>query len=74
MMQTINLNKNPEIVGYSFALSESCFWCATILDYRELYACPTCACSVSLIPLGKDEQYNIKLGSSIEMSFSKRVD
>jgi len=55
-MQTVDLIKNPEILGYSFALCESCFWCATILDFRDQRACPACAGDISLIPLGKDEQ------------------
>jgi hypothetical protein len=73
-MQTVNLIKNPE--GHSFALCESCFWCATILDNRKQQACPACTGSVSLIPLARDEKYRIKLESTmgLEMSFSKRAD
>ena len=61
--------------GFHFALCESCFWSATILTMKERIACPACPdSSVSLIPLGADEQYRIRLGTSagLELSFSKR--
>jgi hypothetical protein len=63
-----------------FALCESCFWSATIFksDKKQEHktnACPVCFndSSVSLIPLTKDEVYELSTRSKggLEMKFSK---
>jgi hypothetical protein len=65
-----------------FALCESCFWSATIFKSdkkQELKtnACPVCFNdnSVSLIPLTKDEAYELSTRSKggLEMKFSKFI-
>ena len=65
-----------------FALCESCFWSATIFksDKKQEHktnACPVCFNdnSVSLIPLTKDEAYELSTRSKggLEMKFSKLV-
>jgi hypothetical protein len=69
-----------------FALCESCFWSATILynptknnhndgatDKTILQVCPECKNnSMSLIPLEKEEVYQISIGSKrgLEIQFS----
>jgi hypothetical protein len=62
-----------------FALCESCFWSATILkpkdnDICRSETCPVCSIgSVSLIPLGNDEAYELEVRpkGGLEMRFSK---
>ncbi len=65
-----------------FALCESCFWSATIFksDKKQEHktnACPVCFndSSVSLIPLAKDEVYELSIRSKggLEMKFSKLI-
>jgi hypothetical protein len=65
-----------------FALCELCFWSATIFksDKKQEYktnACPVCFndSSVSLIPLTKDEVYELSIRSKggLEMKFSKLI-
>ena len=65
-----------------FALCESCFWSATIFksDKKQEHktnACPVCFNdnSVSLIPLTKDEAYELSTRSKggLEMKFSKFI-
>ena len=65
-----------------FALCESCFWSATIFksDKKQEHktnTCPVCFndSSVSLIPLIKDEVYELSMRSKggIEMKFSKLI-
>jgi hypothetical protein len=65
-----------------FALCESCFWSATIFksDKKQeqiTNTCPICFndSSVSLIPLTKDEVYELSMRSKggIEMKFSKLI-
>jgi hypothetical protein len=76
-------------VGYNiytshrhFALCESCFWSATIFksDKKQeqiINTCPICfkENSVSLIPLTKDEAYELSIRSKggLEMKFSKLI-
>jgi hypothetical protein len=78
---------NPLIqhVGYNytdnrhFALCKSCFWSATIFKFpTEEYTtdiCPVCFNynSISLIPLTKDEVYELSIRSKggLEIKFSK---
>ena len=71
MQATVNSMASSE---FHFALCESCFWCATVINFKQQHVCPSCSGSVSLIPLARDEQYRIEFGSSagLEMSFSKR--
>lgn len=71
------MQANTVIVGKlarkRFALCESCFWSATLLDERDV-SCPSCpGSSVSLIPLAKDEEYRLKVSPSagLELSFSR---
>lgn len=70
------MQANTVIVGKlarkRFALRESCFWSATLLDERDM-SCPSCPGSVSLIPLAKDEEYRLKVSPSagLELSFSR---
>ena len=56
----------------NFALCGSYFRSATILHEAEV-SCPTCAESVSLIPLARDEGYRLKISpaSGVEVSFSR---
>ncbi|HZB16929.1 MAG TPA: hypothetical protein VE445_07150 [Nitrososphaeraceae archaeon] len=63
-----------------FALCESCFWSATIftLDKKQeqnINTCPICfkENNISLIPLTKDEVYELSTRSKggLEMKFSK---
>ena len=63
-----------------FALCESCFWSATLLDLPQeksinnLYICPVCPNkNISLIPLAKDEIYELSLTpkGGLDMTFSK---
>ncbi|HET6800268.1 MAG TPA: hypothetical protein VFH25_06865 [Nitrososphaeraceae archaeon] len=65
-----------------FALCESCFWSATIFksDKKQEHktnACPVCFndSSVSLIPLTKDEVFELSTRSKggLEMKFSKLI-
>ena len=65
-----------------FALCESCFWSATIFksDKKQEHktnACPVCFndSSVSLIPLTKDEAYELSTRSKggLEMKFSQLI-
>ena len=72
-------------VGYNytnnrhFALCESCFWSATIfksvIQEHKTDTCPICFSdnSISLIPLTKDEVYELAVRSKggLEMKFSK---
>jgi hypothetical protein len=72
-------------VGYNytnnrhFALCESCFWSATIfksvIQEHKTDTCPICFSdnSISLIPLTKDEVYELSVRSKggLEMKFSK---
>ena len=63
-----------------FALCESCFWSATILESRryDIDVCPLCSSEkMSLIPLAKDEIYELSFrsnGGGLDMRFSKQVD
>jgi hypothetical protein len=62
-----------------FALCESCFWSATIfksdIQEHKTNTCPVCFndTSISLIPLTKDEVYELSVRSKegLEMKFSK---
>ena len=62
-----------------FALCESCFWSATILNstqknIRIINYCPVCSSNnVSLIPLANDDIYNMNISSKggLELRFSK---
>ena len=62
-----------------FALCESCFWSATILNstqknIRIIKHCPVCLNNnVSLIPVANDEIYNMNIRSKggLELRFSK---
>ena len=62
-----------------FALCESCFWSATIfksdIQEHKTNTCPVCLndTSISLIPLTKDEVYELSVRSKggLEMKFSK---
>lgn len=59
--------------GRQFALCDSCFWTATILDTRNRIVCPLCDNdSVSLIPLAINELCRLSLSakSGLELSFS----
>jgi hypothetical protein len=82
IVSSIPLYKNER----KFALCESCFWAATILynstnnnhndgatDKYILQVCPVCKNdTMSLIPLEKEEAYQISLGSKrgLEIQFS----
>jgi hypothetical protein len=66
--------------SFFFALCESCFWSATVLQEGSLPdGCPLCSGGsqgVSMIPLGTDEEYRLKAapsGGGLEMSFGRRV-
>ena len=63
-----------------FALCESCFWSATIFtsdkkQEQNINTCPICfkENNISLIPLTKDEVYELSTRSKggLEMKFSK---
>lgn len=65
---------------FFFALCESCFWSATILQQGSLPGgCPSCSSGsqgVSMIPLAPDEEYRLKVapaGAGLEMSFGRRA-
>ena len=73
---------NNYTTDYRFALSESCFWSATIFksDRQEykITACPICFLdnSISLIPFIKDEVLRIisyRSKGRLETKFSKLV-
>ena len=67
-----NKNKNNNYITTDkrhFALCESCFWSATILksyiQEHKINTCPVCFNdnSISLIPLAKDEVYELSIRS-----------
>ncbi len=73
-------NKKSSNNSCQFALCESCFWSATLLDSRQeinivnLCECPACSNkNISLIPLAKDEIYKLSLTpkGGLDMTFSK---
>jgi hypothetical protein len=88
-MHNNNNNRLIQSVEYTnytshrhFALCESCFWSATIFksDKKQEHktnACPVCFndSSVSLIPLTKDEAYELSTRSKegLEMKFSQLI-
>lgn len=62
---------------HSFALCESCFWCASYFlkshTNNEHVVCPLCNKVVTFIPLEKNERYqiNIEPKGGLELEFSK---
>jgi hypothetical protein len=84
-MHNNNTHRLIQSVGYNytdnrhFALCESCFWSATIFksatQEHTSDICPICFSdnSISLIPLTKDEVYELSIRSKggLEMKFSK---
>ena len=70
LIQSIEYNNYTTIDNCHFALCESCFWSATILksstQENKTNACPVCFNdnSVSLIPLTKDEVYELSIRSN----------
>ena len=74
-----NKNNNYTTDKRQFALCESCFWSATIfksdIQEHKTNTCPVCFNdnSISLIPLTKDEVYELSVRSKggLEMKFSK---
>jgi hypothetical protein len=65
-----SLDYNRTIDNRHFALCESCFWSATIFksgnkQEQIINACPVCFNdnSISLIPLAKDEAYELSVRS-----------
>ncbi|AIF82132.1 hypothetical protein NTE_00048 [Candidatus Nitrososphaera evergladensis SR1] len=79
-MQVVTATTTAAITGSErhFALCESCFWSATVFGKNNnnnlLPACPSCMGeNVSLIPLSKDEEYQVRVSPSagVEMSFSR---
>ena len=74
-----NKNKNYITDKRHFALCESCFWSATIfksdIQEHKTNTCPDCFNdnSISLIPLTKDEVYELSVRSKggLEMKFSR---
>ena len=81
LIQRVGYNNNYAS-HRNFALCELCFWSATIFksDKKQEHktnTCPVCFndSSVSLIPLTKDEVYELSMRSKggIEMKFSKLI-
>ena len=81
LIQRVGYNNNYAS-HRNFALCESCFWSATIFksDKKQEHktnTCPVCFndSSVSLIPLTKDEAYELSTRSKggLEMKFSKLI-
>ena len=79
LIQSVRYNNNYTSYRH-FALCESCFWSATIfkLDKKQeqnINTCPICfnENNISLIPLTKDEVYELSTRSKggLEMKFSK---
>jgi len=79
LIQSVGYNNNYTSHRH-FALCESCFWSATIFkpDKKQeqiINTCPTCfnGNNISLIPLTKDEVYELSTRSKggLEMKFSK---
>ncbi len=73
-----DLVEADRIADRQFALCESCFWSATVLETMQnrtiVNICPTCLNSnIALIPLTNDETYKLRVGSKsgLEMKFSK---
>jgi len=77
-------NKNNNYITADhrhFALCESCFWSATIfksyIQEHKTDTCPVCFSdtSISLIPLTKDEVYELSVISKggLELKFSKLI-
>ena len=74
-----NKNNYTTTDNRHFALCESCFWSATIfksdIQEHKTNACPVCFHdnSISLIPLTKDEVYELSVRSNggLEMKFTK---
>src|ERR687890_77664 len=72
-------NNNYTTDNRHFALCESCFWSATIfksdIQEHKTNTCPDCFNdnSISLIPLTKDEVYELSVRSKggLEMKFSR---
>jgi hypothetical protein len=80
--QKMNYSVNTLVETHAdrqFALCESCFWGATVLNstqnnIRIINYCPICSNNnVSLIPLANDDVYdmNIRSKGGLELRFSK---
>lgn len=70
IMENLISGSNPP--GHHFALCESCFWSATMLQIKQDVSCPVCRDGfVSLIPLGINESYllNMSPKAGLEISF-----
>jgi hypothetical protein len=79
LIQSLGYNNYNTADNLHFALCESCFWSATIfksdIQEHKINTCPVCFndTSISLIPLTKDEVYELSVRSKggLEMKFSK---
>jgi hypothetical protein len=80
-LDNINCNNQNKLYTKNqyCVLCDSCYWSATFLKPEILryiiYVCPICNNdNLSLIPLGKDESYKLKIDSKrgLELEFLRR--
>ena len=84
LIQSLKNNNNKNINytadNHHFALCESCFWSATIfksnIQENKTNTCPVCFNdnSISLIPLTKDEAYEVyvRAKGGLKIKFSRK--
>lgn len=65
--------------GVNFALCESCYWTASLLDIAmcNFSSCPLCSAkNLALMPIAANEKYHYNLSTtgSLELHFSLRED